>query len=343
MTKVPSEVPVDPLAATALDESIFGTGRSRVHRRRRTLDLLVWSSCGLALLLVLAPVVWILGEVVEQAVDGWQWSVLTNETTGVGGGLSNAIVGTLILMAGVGLIAAVVGVGTGIFIVEMCPRRVAPILRGASEVLAGVPSIVFGYVGFVALVVYFHWGLSLGAAVIVLSLLVVPYVAKSTELALSQIPTVYREGSEALGMTRAYSLRRVLLRAALPGISTGIIIAIAISLGETAPLLYTAGYSNSMPSLALTHAQVPYLTYAVWTFYDEPAGNVEPLAHDAALILIVMVLLLILLARFIVYMSQRHSPEAVSRGRTRGGPRSPAHRRSETSLERSAHQPPAKH
>jgi phosphate transport system permease protein len=288
----------------------------RIDRRRRVFNSAWWVACTLALLLIVAPVVWLIEQVVGNAVSGWQWSVLTNETTGVGGGLSNTIVGTVVMIVGVAILAGLVGVGSGIFIAEMCPKRPAAILRGASEVLAGVPSIVFGYVGYVALVVYFHWGFSLGAALIVLSLLVVPYVAKATELSLSQVPLNYREGTDALGMTRSHALRRIVLRAALPGISTGIILALAISVGETAPLLYTAGFSNDMPSGALTHAPVAYLTYAVWSFFDESTPGAVALAHDAALILIVLVLALILLARLIVRLTQRHSPDRqVSGGR----------------------------
>jgi phosphate transport system permease protein len=223
----------------------------------------------------------------------------------------------LTLLVGVAILAGAVGVGTGVFIAEMCPRRPAAVLRAASELLAGVPSIVFGYVGYVALVVYFHWGYSLGAALIVMSLLVVPYVAKATELALSQVPVAYREGSAALGMAQGHALRRIVLRAAIPGISTGIIIALAISVGETAPLLYTAGFSNTNPTLGLTHSPLGYLTYAVWTYYDEPSTPLVNLAHDAALILVVLVLFLILVSRLIVFVSQRNSPEQVARGSRR--------------------------
>lgn len=309
-----------------------------IHRGRRLRNLAFWSVCGLALLLVIGPVVWILAGVISNAVSGWQWSVLTKATTGTGGGLSNAIVGTIVLIIGTGILSGLVGIGSGIYISEMCPRRWAGTLRGASEVLAGVPSIVFGYVGYVSLVVFFHWGYSLGAALVVISLLVVPYVAKSTELALSQVPLAYREGTDALGMTRAHGLRRVILKAALPGISTGIIIALAVSLGETAPLLYTAGFTNSMPSLGLTHNPIAYLTYAVWGFFDYPNNSVVALAHSAALILIVMVLILIVLSRVIVYVSQRHSPESVARGRTARKERG---KLGEGSLERTAHQPAA--
>ena len=279
-----------------------------VHRRRRVANVALWSMCGLGLALVTAPVVWILAGVVHDAVKGWHWNVLTTQTTGVGGGLSNTIAGTVLLIVGVAILAGAVGIGSGIFIAELCPRRPAAVLRSASEVLAGIPSIVFGYVGYVSLVVYFHWSFSLGAALVVLSLLVVPYVAKATELALSQVPVAYREGSDALGLTRTHALRRIVLRSALPGIATGIIIALAISVGETAPLLYTAGFTNGMPSLHLTHAPVPYLTYAVWSFFDEPNGNAIQLAHDAALLLVIVVLALILLSRLIVHLTQRHAP-----------------------------------
>jgi phosphate transport system permease protein len=280
-----------------------------IARRRRVADWLLWGLCSLALLLIVGPVVWILAGVVSNAVSGWRWDVLTTETTGVGGGLSNAIVGTAVLIVGVGILAGLVGVAGGVFLSEMCPRRPAGVLRGAYETLAGIPSIVFGYVGFVGLVVYLHWGFSLLAAVLVLSLLVVPYVAKSTELALSQVPRGYREGTEALGMTRTHALRRVVLKAALPGISTGIILALAISVGETAPLLYTAGFSDSMPSTSLTHSPLGYLTYAVWTFFDEPNSALTTLAHDAALLLVILVLALILLARLVVWLTQRNAPE----------------------------------
>lgn len=117
-------------------------------------------------------------------------------------------------------------------------------------------------------------------------------------------------------MTRTHSLRRIVLRSALPGISTGIILilALAISVGETAPLLYTAGFSNSMPSFHLTHSPIGYLTYAVWSFFDEPSASLNVLAHDAALLLIVIVLALILASRLLVRLTRRYAP-----GRSAGG------------------------
>ncbi|HET9091077.1 MAG TPA: ABC transporter permease subunit, partial [Acidimicrobiales bacterium] len=263
----------------------------RTSRRRRLRDRGFLLFAGLALLLLVAPLAWVLIGVVEQAVRVWSWHMLTATTAS--GGLANAIVGTLVLMLGVLVVAGAVGLGCGIYIAESSRTRMRSVLRGASEVLSGVPSIVIGYVAYVALVVGLRWGYSLVAAVVALSVLVVPYVAKSSELAISRVPTAYREGAEALGMTRAQVLRRVVLRSAVPGISTGLIVALAISVGETAPLLYTMSFTNGYPTTSLTHSSLGYLTYVAYIFWDEPSAADQNLAHAAALVLIVIVLGLI--------------------------------------------------
>lgn len=278
--------------------------------RRRAIDRLVWSLCAAALLLIVVPVVWILGGVVVRGVKGWQWNVLTTVSHGGAGGLVNAIVGTLVLVAGVAVVAGTVGIFGGIYLAEFCPDGRGGLVRGASEVLAGVPSIVLGYVGYVALVVKFHWGFSLASALIVLSAMVVPYIVKMTEVALRNVPTAYRDGSEALGMPSGYALRRVVLRPAVPGIVTGVIVAMAIALGETAPLLYTAGWNANLPTAQLTHSPVGYLTYAVWTGYNYPTSAAHRWAAQAALVLVALVIILIVVSRVIVGMTQRHSENA---------------------------------
>jgi len=269
----------------------------------------MWTLCSVALALVVIPVVWLLAGVVAQAVPDWHWNVLTTNQIGNGGGLLNAIEGTFLIVVGVLIVGGVVGIAGGLYLAEYSAAGHGSLLRGASEVLAGVPSIVLGYVGYVSLVVAFHWGFSLLAAWIVLSVLVIPYITKTTEVAVRNVPTAYREGGEALGMRSGYLLRRLVLRPALPGIVTGLIVAAAISLGETAPLLYTAGYNAKGPSGALTHSPVGYLTYDVFTFYNEPYKSAHHLAYQAALLLIVLVVVLIIVSRFIVSYSQRYSPD----------------------------------
>lgn len=250
---------------------------------------------------------------VVRAVPHWHWSVLTTPTKGTTGGLENAIIGTLILMLGVLIIAGSTGVLAGIHLAELAkPRRNGKasggLLRTASDVLSGFPSIVLGYCGYVALVIGLGWGFSLLPAVLILSIMVIPYIAKSTESALRQVPTNYREGAAALGMSMGYSLRKVVLKTALPGIVTGLLIALAIACGETAPLIYTANFTDALPGASLIHSKgFAYLTYPVYTFYNQPNPEAHYLAYDAALLLVIIVLVLLVVSRIIVARTQRHS------------------------------------
>lgn len=261
-----------------------------------------------ALALMVAPVLSILVSVVGGAIAHWQWSVLTESTLGTGGGLANAIVGTVVIVVAVLLCAGAVGIAGGVYLAELCPPGRAPLLRGASEVLSGVPSIVLGYVGYTVLVVALHWGFSLLGAVIVLSVMIMPYVVKATETALMQVPSSYREGADALGFRQGRVLRTVVLRPAFPGIATGLIVAVAIALGETAPLLYTAGWSDGLPSGHLLHAPIGYLPYAVWTFYNSSFSSQRQLSHDAAFLLILLVVGFLFLARVVMARTQRYAP-----------------------------------
>ena len=123
------------------------------------------------------------------------------------------------------------------------------------------------------------------------------------------MPASYREGAAALGMRSGYALRKVVIRPALPGIATGLIVAMAIALGETAPLLYTAGWSDHFPTLHLTHSPLGYLTYVTYVFYNEPYASSHQLSHLAALLLIVLVLILIVASRLLVAATQRHAAD----------------------------------
>jgi phosphate transport system permease protein len=288
--------------------------------RRRRVSSTAWRVLTyLALILIMAPAAWILLGVLARAWYHWRWSVLWTTLTPTGGGLRDQILGTLILMLGVFLIAGTIGVLAGIHLAELAgggrfSGKVSGPLRTASDILSGFPSIVLGYVGYVALVVGLHWGFSLVSALIILSIMVIPYIAKTTENSLRQVPTGYREGAEALGMSMGYGLRKVVLKSALPGIVTGLLLALAIACGETAPLIYTAGFANTLPH-SLTHAQFPYLTYVVFAYYNAPETQYHYLSYDAALILVVIVLLLLVSSRIVVARTQRHSESARGTGR----------------------------
>lgn len=278
-----------------------------VTSRRKTANAIWWTACFCCLAMVIGPTLWMLIGVLGRALPVFHWSVLVEDSHGGGGGLRNAIIGTLVLGLGVMLVGGTISVLAGIYLSEFATGRTRSILRGAYEVLAGVPSIVLGYVGYLALVVYFDWGFSLAAGVLTLSVLSIPYIAKATESALGQVPTAYREAATALGLPVIWTLRKIVLKTALPGIVTGMLVALALAVGETAPMLYTAGWSDSLPSGKLTDSPVGYLTYPIWTFYNLPSKSALDLSYDAALLLIVFLLLLIIIGRLISWFSRRHS------------------------------------
>jgi phosphate transport system permease protein len=278
-----------------------------VASRRKTVNALWWTACLCCLAMVIAPTLWMLIGVLARALPVFHWSVLVEDSHGGGGGLRNAIVGTLVLGLGVMLVGGTVSVLAGIYLSEFATGRTRSILRAAYEVLSGIPSIVLGYVGYLALVVYFDWGFSLAAGVLTLSVLSIPYITKATESALSQVPTAYREAATALGLPLGWTLRNIVLKTALPGIVTGMLVALALAIGETAPMLYTAGWSDSLPAAKLTDSPLGYLTYPIWTFYNLPSKSALDLSYDAAFLLIVFLLLLIIVGRLITWFARRHS------------------------------------
>jgi len=189
---------------------------------RRRVSTIVWRVLTyLALVLIMAPAAWLLIGVLGRAWSHWRWSVLWTQLTPTGGGLRDQILGTLILMVGVFIIAGTIGVLAGIHLAEFtrahrASGRLSGPLRTASDILSGFPSIVLGYVGYVALVVGLHWGFSLLSALIILSIMVIPYIAKTTENSLRQVPRATGRGRKRWGCRPATGCARWSSRARCP-------------------------------------------------------------------------------------------------------------------------------
>jgi phosphate transport system permease protein len=282
-----------------------GSGGARRHRRAR--DLTFWALCTLAFVVIAAPTVAVLVSVFHQAIPSLGLSTFTKVENGTGGGLKNAILGTLLILVGVLVIAGTVGVGAGIYLAEFSTSRAGGVLRFLSEILAGMPSIVIGYIGYATLSVEFHWGYSLAAGVLALSVLVLPYIVKTTEVALRQVPSALREASAGLGLTRGTTVARILVPTALPGIVSGLIIALAISTGETAPLLFTAGGSTLDPKLALTHNAVSFLNDITFIDVSQPGSQAHSQGAAAAAVTLIILLVLIVIGRVVGAPARRQT------------------------------------
>lgn len=293
------------VAGASVDEmSVEAPGEHTMRTSRRLFSALGWGFTGFSLLLLSALMAWILVVVFIRGSSALSLSLFTTITQGNGGGLLNAIEGTVVLSAGAMIIAVPLGVSAGVYTAEYRHTKWASIIRFLADVLVGVPSIVMGYFGYVTMIEWLGWGFSAAAGSIILAIICLPYICRTTELAMEQVPGALREAGYALGASESRVILRIIMPAALPGVLTGIMLALAVSIGETAPLLYTAGWSNYLWDGRLTHSPIGYLTYAVYTFINEPFAAANALAYAAAFLVTGFVLLINICSRFV--LDRRH-------------------------------------
>jgi phosphate transport system permease protein len=279
--------------------SLEAPGDHTMRTSRRLISALGWGFTGFSLILLSILMLWILVVVFLRGFSALSISLLTTITQGSAGGLLNAIEGTVVLSVGAMIIAVPLGVSAGIYVSEYGHTRWAKVIRFLADVLVGVPSIVMGYFGYVTMIDYLGWGFSVAAGSIILAIICLPYICRTTELALGQVPGALREAGYALGANERKVILRICLPSVLPGVLTGIMLALAVSIGETAPLLYTAGWSNYLWDGRLTHSPIGYLTYAVYTFINEPFASANALAYAAAFLVTGFVLVINIMSRFI--------------------------------------------
>jgi len=276
----------------------------RVSPRRRRADRLARGAVAALTLVALVPLALVVWYLLEQGLGALSVDFFTTDPSGsfLGdpGGIKSAIVGTVLMVALAAAIAVPVGVGVAIWLVELGRAgKLAQAVRYFVDVMTGVPSIVFGLFVYITLVTTGFGGSSFAGwkGSVALALLMLPVVTRSAEVVLLLVPDTLREASYALGAPRWRTIVRVVLPAALPGIVTGVLLAIARAAGETAPLLFTAAVVNATTvDLGDRMNSLPAL---IFQNVAQPQDRLVAIAWGAALTLVAMILILTLLARLI--------------------------------------------
>jgi phosphate transport system permease protein len=274
-------------------------------RRRKLVSRIAETLCALAVCIALVPLAFILFYVVREGATSLNWAFFTQMPKPVGepgGGMANAIFGTLVLIGIAAAFAVPVGVVCGIHLAEYPGRRFTSVVRFAADVLNGVPSIVIGIFAYGLAVLPFK-RFSAIAGGFALGLLMLPIVVRTTEELLRLVPSGLREGALALGASRSRAVFTVILPAALPGILTGILVALARVAGETAPLLFTA-FNNRFWSTSLVQP-IASLTVQVFTYAISPYDDWHRQAWAGAFLLVMIILILSMAARLAVRRLER--------------------------------------
>ena len=282
---------------TALRQA--GAPRPRSLARRRALNTVMSALMGLAAILATLPLIFLLIHLLRQGASSIDLAFFTQMPKPVGeggGGMANAIVGTLILVGIACAIGLPVGIGAGLYLAEQRGARLATSVRFLSDVLNGLPSIVMGIFAWHFLVRPIgHFSAMAGG--VALGAMMIPLVTRATEEMVRTVPVALREAALALGYPRWRTSVSIVLRTALPGIVTAALVAVARIAGETAPLLFTA-FGNLFWSVSLNEP-ISSLPHQIYTYAKSPYDEWHRLAWAAALVLIGLVLIISLLARFV--------------------------------------------
>jgi phosphate transport system permease protein len=274
-------------------------------RRRRIVNRIMESLGTLAALVAVAVLVIVVVSVARRGAHSLSWHFLVSKPKlfgGAGGGISNAIVGSGIIVGLATAIALPVGVLLAIYLTEFAPKRLAGPIQLVVDVLAGLPTIVVGVFIYGLLVVGHAQSAYAGA--IALSLVMLPLVARAAQEVLLLVPGALREASLALGVSRWRTVIGVILPTAFGGIVTGTVLAVARAAGETAPLLFTSSIFSNAVSTDITHS-MPNIPVLIFIYSEQPDPALHQDAWAAALVLIGFVLIASLGARALLARTQR--------------------------------------
>src|SRR5215467_1743549 len=271
-----------------------------VSFRRRFTDRAMTGAAIATVVIVLAPLVAIFGYLVYRGVGAIDWAFLTQTPKPVGeagGGMANAIGGSILILGLASIMGVPLGIGAGIYLAEFGRGRFADLIRFTADVLNGVPSIVIGIVGY-SIVVLRQKHFSALAGGVALAIMMVPTITRATEEMLLLVPIQVREAAYGLGVPHWRTTISITLRTATSGVITGVMLAFARIAGETAPLLFTAfgnqywNWNVNQPTAALP---LQVFTYAI-----SPFDEWHRQAWAGALVLIVLIVSAVSAVRFVV-------------------------------------------
>ena len=269
-----------------------------MNRARKYKDICILALIYLCSALSVIMLIGIILYVFAKGVKSVDWSFLTSVTSVLNGtvGIAGNIVNTLIIILITMLIATPIGVGSAIYLNEYAkPGRLVTIIEYATETLSGIPSIIFGLFG----MMFFGEGLGLGYSLLTgsltLILMVLPLITRNTQEALKTVPNTYRTGAVGLGSGKWHMIRTILLPSAMPGIITGVILAIGRIVGESAALLFTAGSAKLLPKTLRQLLHKPLQsggTLTIQMYLSATSEGDFDTAFGIAVVLLIIVLLI---------------------------------------------------
>lgn len=283
MSTVPAQLPVQQI-------SLY----------RRITDHAMTGAAVLTVVLVLAPLVAIFGYLVYRGVGSIDWAFLTQTPKPVGesgGGMANAIVGSMFILGIASIIGVPFGVGAGIYLAEFGRNRFGSAIRFTADVLNGVPSVVIGIVAY-SIVVLKQGHFSAFAGGAALAIMMVPTISRTTEEMLLLVPQALREAAYGLGVPRWRTTLSITLRTATSGVITGIMLAFARVAGETAPLLFTA-LGNTYWSLRYDQP-IAALPLQIYVYANSPYDDWHRQAWAGSFVLILLIVTAVAAVRYVV-------------------------------------------
>jgi phosphate transport system permease protein len=286
--------------ATATDAIQANDPLASSLRRRHRTDRVMTVVLTVLMIGIGGLLVWVLGYVAVQGLQALDWGFITDTPPGnpsdTGGGFANGIVGSLIIVGIATLLAVPLGIGCAIYLDQYADGRIAYWLRLVTDVMLGIPTIVTGAFVYALWVVQF--GFSGYAGALALAFVMVPLIVRATEEMLRLVPREIHEASLALGVTKSRTIAAVLLPTASAGIITGVMLAVARAMGETAPLLLTT-LGNDLFMETNPGRRMSTLSLQIFGSATGGFPSAQARAWAGALVLITIVLLLTVLARLV--------------------------------------------